>query len=125
MASPPAAESCALLFYTLGDVLLEAPYAALDAAQAAVDLTASRVTTSCCQPVTISRPSPSHPTFTAPWEQFAYWLDRLPRRPRCSRDLPGTPGDPSQPRRVGKRTLVPYSCLLRHVYSRTKAETVG
>ena len=27
--------------------------------------------------------------------------------------------------RVGKRTLVPYSCLLRHVYSRATAETVG
>jgi TetR/AcrR family transcriptional regulator, tetracycline repressor protein len=67
-----------LLFYTLGQVALEAPYAALDPEQAADELTASRLTYQ-------SLPASRYPNINrvAPYlygsldEQFTYGLDRL------------------------------------------------
>jgi TetR/AcrR family tetracycline transcriptional repressor len=68
----------ALLFYTLGHAMLEAPYAALDPEQAAAELAASRLTY-------VSLPASRYPNTAAvaPYlygslaEQFTYGLNRL------------------------------------------------
>ena len=68
----------ALLFYTLGQAMVEAPYAALDPEQAAAELAASRLTYQ-------TLPSRDYPNTAAvaPYlygslaEQFTYGLDRL------------------------------------------------
>jgi TetR/AcrR family tetracycline transcriptional repressor len=68
----------ALLYYTLGHAMLEAPYTALDPAKAAAELTASRL-------MYQSLPASNYPNTAAVAhhlygsleEQFAYGLDRL------------------------------------------------
>jgi TetR/AcrR family transcriptional regulator, tetracycline repressor protein len=68
----------ALLFYTLGHAMLEAPYASLDPAQAAAELTASRL-------MYQALPAGDYPNTAAVApklygsleEQFTYGLDRL------------------------------------------------
>jgi Tetracyclin repressor-like, C-terminal domain len=68
----------ALLFYTSGHAMLEAPYAALDPARAAAEVTSSRL-------MYQSLPSADYPNTVAVAprlygsleEQFSYGLDRL------------------------------------------------
>lgn len=68
----------ALLFYTLGHAMLEAPYAALEPEQAATELTASRVTYASLPPSRYPNIAAVAPhLYGSPDEQFAYGLDRL------------------------------------------------
>jgi AcrR family transcriptional regulator len=86
----------ALLFYTLGHAMVEAPYAALDPAQATVELAVSRVMYQML-------PAGEYPNTAAVAphlygsleEQFAYGLDRLLDGLGIARDVPSprlTPG---------------------------------
>jgi AcrR family transcriptional regulator len=85
-----------LLFYTLGHAMVEAPYAALDPAQAAVELAATRL-------MYQALPAPDYPNTAAVAphlygsleEQFAYGLDRL-LHGLGIRDLSGIPTIPGQ-----------------------------
>jgi TetR/AcrR family tetracycline transcriptional repressor len=88
-----------LLFYTLGHAMIEAPYAALDPAQAAAELTTSRL-------MYQTLPSGEYPNTAAVAphlygsleEQFAYGLDRLLDGLAITRDRPATPAAPAHRR---------------------------
>jgi hypothetical protein len=79
--------------------MIEAPYAALDPAQAAAELTASRL-------MYQTLPSGEYPNTAAVAphlygsleEQFAYGLDRLLDGLGITRDRPGTPAAPAHRR---------------------------
>jgi Tetracyclin repressor-like, C-terminal domain len=89
----------ALLFYTLGHAMLEAPHAALDPAQAAAELTASRL-------MYQALPADDYPNTAAVAlhlygsleEQFAYGLDRLLDGLDPARDPLSFPAIPGQRR---------------------------
>jgi AcrR family transcriptional regulator len=89
----------ALLFYTLGHAMLEAPYAALGPAQAAVELTASRL-------MYQGLPARDYPNTAAVAphlygsleEQFAYGLDRLLDGLGIARNLANIPANRGQRR---------------------------
>jgi TetR/AcrR family tetracycline transcriptional repressor len=90
----------ALLYYTLGHAMLEAPYAALDPNQAAAELTASRL-------MYQSLPAGDYPNTAAVAphlygsleEQFTYGLDRL----LDGLGLPAITRQPGQPRTLVAR----------------------
>jgi AcrR family transcriptional regulator len=68
----------ALLYYTLGHAMLEAPYAALDPNQAAAELTASRLMYQSLPAGDYSNTAAVAPyLYGSLEEQFAYGLDRL------------------------------------------------
>jgi AcrR family transcriptional regulator len=93
----------ALLFYTLGQAMIEAPYAALDPAQAAAELTANRL-------VYQTLPAGEYPNTAAVAphlygsleEQFAYGLDRLLDGLGLTREAMRCPSQPEPDAQVRK-----------------------
>jgi TetR/AcrR family tetracycline transcriptional repressor len=98
----------ALLFYTLGHAMLEAPYAALDPAKAAAELTASRLMYQVL-------PAGDYPNTAAVAphlygsleEQFAYGLDRLLDGLGITREAPGQRRSEARSRPGGGRVPEP------------------
>jgi TetR/AcrR family transcriptional regulator, tetracycline repressor protein len=90
----------ALLFYTLGHAMVEAPYAALDPAQVAVELAASRGMYQMLPAREYPNTAAVAPhLYDSLEKQFAYGLDRLLDGLGITRDVPSLPLSPGQPGR--------------------------